>query len=741
LSAEVGRDIRSFERAVRSSLGFSLRQYQRAVFESVADSVVRGERFVVVAMPTGSGKTLVEMLTAYHFMRRGKRVLVIEPTRFLCDQMHLRAWSKVFGPDVARSYDGSCSEFHGCEKVVISTPRTATKCVSELGAEFDAVIVDEVHHAFGSRSYTKLLASLGQGTVVGFTALLPRKRLYRLDDSVRRVLGDPLLLLYDYAKLRGIDESFELPKAIADVFEAEMSDLEGRAYNELFSGRVKGSSTAVKRLELALAKYGCRAMCESYERALSKGSVLRSGALDELCISRRYSHKARAVIEVLRAYNAARDEYLKPVLVLTSRVATAREVRDAVVSELGIDSGRVELLTGSVGKSRRLELVDEVRRGRIDVLVSTRVGEEGIDIPEAGLLVMLDVPKNPLRFYQRIGRLVRLRPRGSSSVAKYLVFVLTPRTAEVEDLSEALESLSMEGVDVSYIIESAGNDLVQRVCALLETASRKHGSIAIPLSKLATTSLSQIVGSAARSIMSDRELMEEAQRIAPRLGVDDLSSVSSVETLLLRLLSSFYAKTRRECRDIVKKVCSKVARGRLVESLCRAVKRGDVLYIYDSSLVAPLLADKIAVACRELSASGSSLPDTYFRIDTKCVAMMLSKFFPFEKLSAVLSDLRKRVRNLAAAVGMHEPYVRTTYNSKSRAMCAVSRASIPVPRSRFLEVIVQLNYYCIERGLWGSEQLKELVTLNVQDIVLSGISLFLSRRGSSGKEMGYAARW
>jgi superfamily II DNA or RNA helicase len=73
------------------------------------------------------------------------------------------------------------------------------------------------------------------------------------------------------------------------------------------------------------------------------------------------------------------------------------------------------------------------------------VGEEGVDIPEAKLLVMTDVPRNPLRFYQRLGRLIR------GGGQKFLVTTLTPYTPEYDSLNDALERLNQEGVDVSYI--------------------------------------------------------------------------------------------------------------------------------------------------------------------------------------------------------------------------------------------------------------------------------------------------
>lgn len=98
--------------------------------------------------------------------------------------------------------------------------------------------------------------------------------------------------------------------------------------------------------------------------------------------------------------------------------------------------------------TKRLRILERARRGQIDIIVSTRVGEEGVDLPEAGMLTLLDTTTTPLRFYQRLGRLIR-RSKGN---LKYLVGIYTTSTNEYELLPTAVANLRDEGVDVSYII-------------------------------------------------------------------------------------------------------------------------------------------------------------------------------------------------------------------------------------------------------------------------------------------------
>lgn len=55
------------------------------------------------------------------------------------------------------------------------------------------------------------------------------------------------------------------------------------------------------------------------------------------------------------------------------------------------------------------QVVHRFRQGGFNTLVSTCVGEEGLDIGEVDLIVCFDAQKNPIRLVQRMGRTGRKR--------------------------------------------------------------------------------------------------------------------------------------------------------------------------------------------------------------------------------------------------------------------------------------------------------------------------------------------
>ena len=56
-----------------------------------------------------------------------------------------------------------------------------------------------------------------------------------------------------------------------------------------------------------------------------------------------------------------------------------------------------------------LQVVKEFREGGYNTLVSTCVGEEGLDIGDVDLIVCYDAHKSPIRLVQRMGRTGRKR--------------------------------------------------------------------------------------------------------------------------------------------------------------------------------------------------------------------------------------------------------------------------------------------------------------------------------------------
>lgn len=97
-----------------------------------------------------------------------------------------------------------------------------------------------------------------------------------------------------------------------------------------------------------------------------------------------------------------------------------RESVQEIADMLKLHAPLIRVMTfmgqASVGKGvkgftqkEQLEVVQRFRQGGFNTLVSTCVGEEGLDIGEVDLIVCFDAQKNPIRLVQRMGRTGRKR--------------------------------------------------------------------------------------------------------------------------------------------------------------------------------------------------------------------------------------------------------------------------------------------------------------------------------------------
>ena len=169
----------------------------------------------------------------------------------------------------------------------------------------------------------------------------------------------------------------------------------------------------------------------------------------------------------------------EPVLLFTEYKATQALVVNALHRQFGFGSAtfingdeRLDGLEQASGATKtisqpREHAADAFNAGKVRFLVSTEAGGEGIDLQErCAVLVHVDMPWNPMRLHQRVGRLSRYGQKRSVSV----YILRNPQTVEariwdllnekLERIQQALSSVMEEQEDISQlVIGMAGNSL------------------------------------------------------------------------------------------------------------------------------------------------------------------------------------------------------------------------------------------------------------------------------------------
>jgi superfamily II DNA or RNA helicase len=102
----------------------------------------------------------------------------------------------------------------------------------------------------------------------------------------------------------------------------------------------------------------------------------------------------------------------EPMLIFTGSAATAGDLRDAIGGRCGLVTSR---------ERSREAVLHAFTRGALDVVVSTDMAAEGLNLQRAGVVVHYDIPWNPVKLDQRNGRAHRIGQQRESVRAIYFL--------------------------------------------------------------------------------------------------------------------------------------------------------------------------------------------------------------------------------------------------------------------------------------------------------------------------------
>lgn len=367
--------------------GLELREYQEAAFMAWALAGKRG----LVVLPTGSGKTRLAMAA---MARTGLRALCLVPTRALIHQW-IEALSKSYSGPVGCIGDGRWQ----LEAVTVITFESAYRNMARLGNRFDLLIVDEAHH-FGNKIRDEALEMSLAGARLGLTATPP-------------VPGPAASLL------AGLVGPTVFERAIGDLTGSFLAEFELIVLHlDLTREERRAYDTDMRIFREVHARFRDLAPDANWTD-FARNAVRSAEGRAALAAWRRARRmlgftaaKSRVLRSLLERHRQAR------VLIFTADNDTAYAIaREFLVMPITCDIGRKE----------REASLDRFRRGDLRTLVSARVLNEGIDVPEADVAIVVGAAQGEREHVQRVGRL--LRP---SAGKRALVYELVTRgTSEV----------------------------------------------------------------------------------------------------------------------------------------------------------------------------------------------------------------------------------------------------------------------------------------------------------------------
>jgi superfamily II DNA or RNA helicase len=359
-----------------------------------------GDRGIVEAV-TGTGKTRIGVQAIRDALDGAGQALVLVPTTAL-----LRQWAAVLSDELAGARigllgDGRVASFQQCD-VLVSTIQSAARR-QPVPAWGGLVVADECHR-YGARTFAKALHD-DFDQRLGLTATLERP-----DDGVTDVLlpyfGE---VVHSYGFREALADEVIAPFRVA-LLGVELTTVEREAYEENREKATAARGQLIKRYGLPSEPFG---------EFLQATTIAAKGAFASPLTrtARRYLGAFHAYREVL----ATTDRKLELVSELAPLVGDASgtllfgesvAATERIADDLRTEGVAVEALHSQVPGRRRGELLEQFGDGELEALAAPRVLDEGVDVPEADLAVIVAASQSRRQMIQRLGRVVRRKDDG-----------------------------------------------------------------------------------------------------------------------------------------------------------------------------------------------------------------------------------------------------------------------------------------------------------------------------------------
>jgi superfamily II DNA or RNA helicase len=397
----------------------SLTSPDRKLYRWQLDALVSwlrcGRRGIIEAV-TGSGKTEVAIAAASDALRRGRFVLVLVPSRVLMEQWHAALRATLPDVRVGRLGDAGRETAESCDVLVATRHSAAAYKPIPLGAAGGLLIADECHGLGGKTLRKALLPQYEER--LGLTATLERS-----DDAVTDLLL-PFFggICYRYGFEQAIADGVCAPPRVAFVG-VPLSGEERAEYVAVEHRLVSARQHLRGIRDMPIEPFGdfLAAVAHLAERDAGADGRAARDYLDAFSKRRQIVAQSTGKYDLLGSLAPA-IKAAEGALVFTETVRAANHAINRLDPHVA-----VELITGSTARGQRREILDDLRVRALDAVAAPRVLDEGIDVPDANLGVVMSASRTRRQMIQRMGRILRRKRNG---VAARFVIMFAKDTLE-----------------------------------------------------------------------------------------------------------------------------------------------------------------------------------------------------------------------------------------------------------------------------------------------------------------------
>lgn len=358
-----------------------------------------GERWGSIILPTGAGKTFLALQA---IATAAVSTLVVVPTLDLLHQWYA-CLENAFGIAIGVWY----GQEKKLEPITVTTYPSAYAQAETLGDQFKLIIFDEIHH-LPAPSWHEIALMCAAPYRLGLTATYPE----RMKESKEE----------NSSFTQSVQPSALLETLVGPVlYEKRIDDLVGEQLAEYRTLRLRVDLTAAERTtyDTALAAY------TGYVREARLRESHGHGWWYELTRRSAHDHQARQakvaelklkeIVHQAQGKLAALDQLLREhrdqqMLIFTAHNRFAYQIARRHL---------IPAITHQTNAAERKAILDGFRAGTYRAIVTSKVLNEGVDVPEAKIAVVLGGSASAREYVQRLGRV--LRKKGNTQAILYEV--------------------------------------------------------------------------------------------------------------------------------------------------------------------------------------------------------------------------------------------------------------------------------------------------------------------------------
>ncbi len=275
----------------------------------------------------------------------------------------------------------------------------------EERTRYDIEMILELGYCTGIENYSRYLSGRGPGepppTLMNY---LPDNALLFIDES--HVTVPQLRAMYkgDRArKMTLVEYGFRLPSAL-DNRPLKFEDFEAASPQTIY---VSATPSVYEKEEA---------------QSIAELIIRPTGLIDPPIEIRPATHQVDNLIDEIKKVIAKKQRIL--VTTLTKKMA------EDLTDYLNNECINVRYLHSDVGNIERVEIIDQLRHGQIDVIIGINLLREGLDIPEVALVAVLDADKEG--FLRSESALVQTSGRAARNVEGRVIFYADRETNSIQ---------------------------------------------------------------------------------------------------------------------------------------------------------------------------------------------------------------------------------------------------------------------------------------------------------------------